>query len=315
MYFKDINIGGGSITALVTKLTEETTSQNKPYVNVFLSDGREEVPVKYWDTTKDNCGLMEGCVYDFILKCNLYNDKKSYTLSKFIATETMKPTDFIKKAPVDTAELFNRILAVTDNMTDKSLAILVKTVYESYKSKMLMWAAAQGHHHNYYGGLLWHTCRMVETAALDSEFYPSLDRDVIIAACALHDIGKLEEFNTNEMGVVEYNLRGTLFGHLLLGYELIRKFILHLKSEGHVFDDNKVTNLLHCIASHHGERDWGAIVPPATPEAKFVFYLDLRDSQVTVFEEAAQTLEIGEKTRIFNNNIYKLYGGCKDENN
>lgn len=306
MYFKEINIGGGTITALVTKLTEETTSTNKPYLNVNLSDGKSEEQVKYWDTTKESSGLEEGKVYDFILKCSMYNEKKSFTVVNYSKSQNKSAIDFIRKAPKDVNELFDNILNIINTMHDKAFVTLVNTIYTNMKPKILMWAAGKSHHHNYYGGLLWHTFRMVKTAFNDAETYENLDRDVIITACALHDIGKIEEFVTSEMGAVEYTSKGTLFGHLLLGYELVRKYVLHLKNEGIIFDDNKVTNLLHCIVSHHGEREWGAIVPPATPEAKFVFYQDLRDSQLTVFEEAALNLEIGEKTQVFHNNIYKL---------
>lgn len=306
MYFKEIAIGGGNITALVTKLSEETTSTNKPYLNVSLSDGKDEEQVKFWDTTKEGAGLEEGKVYDFILKASMYNGKKSFTIVNFNVTANKNVTDFIRKAPVNVEELFDNILGITNSITDKSLATLVNTIYSHMKPKLLIWAAGKSHHHNYYGGLLWHTYRMVKTASNDAAAYADIDSDVVLAACALHDIGKLEEFVTSEMGTVEYTLKGTLFGHLLLGYELVRKYVLHLKSEGIKFDDNKVTNLLHCMVSHHGEREWGAIVPPATPEAKFVFYQDLRDSQITVFEEAAADLNIGEKTQVFHNNIYKL---------
>lgn len=306
MYFNEMNLGGGSITALVVKLTEERTSTNKPYVDVHLSDGREEVSAKLWDSTKESSGLQEGKVYDFILKCSLYKENKSFTLVNFTESSDKNSLDFIRKAPEDTEVLFNKILEITDNIEEKSLALLVNTIYVSLKPRLLTWAAAKTHHHNYYGGLLWHTYRMVKTAKEDSAVYSDLDASVAIAACALHDIGKLEEYNTTEMGAADYTLKGTLFGHLLLGYELIRKFILRLKNEGVVFKDNQVTNLLHCIVSHHGEREWGAIVPPATPEAKFVFYQDLRDSQLTVFEETASKIGCGEVTQVLHNRICRL---------
>ena len=306
MYFKELNVGGGAVTALVVNLTEFTTSSNKPYLNVVLSDGRDEVPVKFWDTTKEKSGLEEGQVYDFILKCNLYNGDKSFNLASFCHSNSKSAVDFIRKAPEDTETIYENILAVTNSMSDKSLAILVETVYKTMKPKLLYWAAAQKHHHNYYGGLLWHTYRMVKSASMDAPLYTGVDADVVVAACALHDIGKLEEFETSSLGKAEYTQKGNLFGHHLLGYELVRKFILKLKNEGVVFEESKVTNLLHCIVAHHGQREWGAIMPPATPEAKFVFYQDLRDSQLTVFEEATAQLEVGEKTQVFHEHVYKL---------
>ena len=68
------------------------------------------------------------------------------------------------------------------------------------------------------------TCRLCEYLHCQKGFIE------YCTICAyLHDIGKLEEFETSSLGKAEYTQKGNLFGHHLLGYELVRKFILKLK--------------------------------------------------------------------------------------
>ena len=293
MYLNEISVGGGAVEALVLSIEERTTSSGKPYLLVTVSDKNSTEVLKYWNTSMESSGLELYKIYNFTLKYSMFNEKKDLSI---VSKELVSGADvlqYVKHAPVETTTLFNNILAITGTIEDEGLRTLVSTIYSGFKEKLLYWAAAKNHHHNYVGGLLWHTYRIVKSADLMQQVYTAVDRDVVLAACALHDVGKLEEFFTNEVGAVEYTEKGTLFGHLLLGYEIVKKIANKLSANGVVFEQNKLTNVLHCLVSHHGKPEWDAIKAPATLEAEFVFMRDYEDSQLTVLEEGIQNMESG----------------------
>jgi 3'-5' exoribonuclease len=57
-----------------------------------------------------------------------------------------------------------------------------------------------------------------------------------------------------------------------------------------------VRDLCHIIASHHGEKEYGAIATPATTEAYLVSEIDMMDSRLYVYEKQENLLEPGTMT-------------------
>ena len=87
---------------------------------------------------------------------------------------------------------------------------------------------------------------MVRSAVMLSRVYP-VDRELLLAGTALHDIGKLSELETDNLGVADYSVDGNLFGHSLIGCEMVTK-----AASKNIYDEEKVRLLKHMIASHHG---------------------------------------------------------------
>lgn len=56
----------------------------------------------------------------------------------------------------------------------------------------------------------------------------------------------------------------------------------------------------HCIESHHGKLEWGAISVPKTKEAYALFLIDMMDSKMEQFINIENSLEPGTfSPRIF----------------
>lgn len=305
MKLKEVTSSNSLATVLVTAMEEKLTSQGAPYLLVTVSDGTDSEVVKYWNTSLDHCSLEVGKVYTITFKVGAFNNKRDLSISSYLFEEDLHAKDFVKTAPKDPEFLFSEILRIVQTTSDKGLIEVVNIIYNGFHDKLVYWAAAKNHHHNYLGGLLWHTYRMVLSADSLAQIY-SVDRDVVITACALHDIGKLEEFTTNDLGTVEYLMKGNLFGHLLLGYELVHRVANKVRANGIGIDENKLTNVLHCIASHHGRVEWDAIKEPATLEALFVSMRDLEDSRYTVSEETIESLNARESAVINKLPFFKL---------
>ena len=186
-----------------------------------------------------------------------------------------------------------------DKMQNADLAALVRSIYEENKDRLLWQSAAKSVHHNKVGELLWHVARMVKMAGATADTYSFIDRDMLLAGVLVHDIGKLNELLTDEVGVTDYTRDGFLFGHALLGIEIVKKHAEKLGTPAET-----VRCLTHIIASHHGLREYGAIATPATAEAYAVHCIDLIDARMYIFEDALGKLDSAK----FSDPIHTLEG-------
>ena len=138
--------------------------------------------------------------------------------------DTENINDYIVHAPYDSQKMFDRILDRLDKGVKEPTALSEFTkqiLFDNY-DKILSWSAASKIHHNCRGGRLYHTFRMVESAYYLRCVY-QVDAELLICGTILHDIGKLKELDTDNLGTAEYTIPGTLFGHSTLGIEMIDK--------------------------------------------------------------------------------------------
>ena len=130
---------------------------------------------------------------------------------------------------------------------------------------------------------------MMRSAAAIAAAYPNLNRDLMIAGVLFHDCGKLWENQLPADGfIMPYSEPGELLGHITIGIELInilwRK--LAVSEEWKLWialdppNEDVRLHLLHLIASHHGELQFGSPVVPKTPEAWALHYVDNLDAKL-----------------------------------
>jgi 3'-5' exoribonuclease len=125
-------------------------------------------------------------------------------------------------------------------------------------------------HHAYLGGLLEHTVAVATLALEAAQLHPRLDRDLLLTAALVHDIGKTQEFTFGaEIGLTD---EGRLLGHLVLGERILSEYA------GGLAPDRRVA-LAHCVLCHHGPeaapgRRFG------TPEALALYRLNALDASV-----------------------------------
>ena len=70
-------------------------------------------------------------------------------------------------------------------------------------------------HHAYLGGLLEHTVAVATMALELCTLHPRLDRDLLLSAAIVHDLGKTREFTYG--AEIERSREGALLGHVELG--------------------------------------------------------------------------------------------------
>lgn len=309
---KDLKIGNQYIGFLFcTQIIESTTASGSSFCTFELMDGEAAEPIraKMWNTSKAQYQHLEHEIIGLQMKIEEYKGAPSPVIER-CGTASNCPyqkSDFIVTAPIESERMFHDILNLVDksvSVKEGSLAELTRNIYNTYKVDLLKWSAAEKIHHNMYGGLLYHNYRMVRQAEVLTQVYPSLNAELLLSATALHDIGKLKELITDDMGNATYSVEGQLFGHIHIGMCIIDEFA----AKGN-YDPEKIMCLKHCIAAHHGKMEWGSIAIPKLEEASVLHYIDMIDSRIQQFETLvdAEPGNLTEK-KIFgldNSKIYK----------
>ena len=111
------------------------------------------------------------------------------------------------------------------------------------------------------------------------EAYPVLNRDLLLSAAMLHDIGKTRELSLFPEN--DYTDEGQLLGHIVIGAEMIGEKAR--KIEG--FPETMLKQLQHCILAHHGEYEFGSPKKPAIIEAAALNFADNTDAKLETFTE------------------------------
>jgi 3'-5' exoribonuclease len=138
---------------------------------------------------------------------------------------------------------------------------------------------ASSSHHAYLGGMLEHTVAVATMALELCTLHPRLDRDLLLSAAIVHDIGKTREFTYG--ADIERSREGTLLGHVELGLRLIAS---HLPAG---LDGERRLALEHCVMLHHGQ-EAASGQRFASAEALALYRLNALDAQVkAAFEHGA----------------------------
>ena len=321
--FEETEIGNNyDMTLLVVRIEERTTKKGDPYCRLTLSDGKTQQEANLFNNnTRESLklqGVTEEKPVDVRLKCTEFQNQKNYTVDSINParlTDEEKAT-LIKMPPLPRQQMRLDMIRIVldssgrqydkDNVIipedDYSLTALTVRLISKNSKAFSSSSAAKSMHHNLMGGLLYHTYRMVKAAYSVCDIYTTLNRELLVCGTALHDIGKIEELSTSELGAANYTPDGRLFGHALIGIEMIDKMVAEADSAAgrETYNREDVRLLKHLIASHHGTLEWGAITLPAVPEAMVLHNIDMIDSRMYMYEEGLASTKPGSVSDYIN---------------
>lgn len=147
-------------------------------------------------------------------------------------------------------ETYKKLVGYFNLIEDEKLRTFIQNYFEEHKEKIKVAPAAKVMHHNYIGGLMVHTIECVEFALKNLDmFIVKLKKSDMIAACILHDIGKIFEYTVDlETGLIDYDedFRNDWISHSQYGFTLCMS--------------NGFKRIAKMIAAHHGRAEWGAII-------------------------------------------------------
>ncbi len=165
-------------------------------------------------------------------------------------------------------KIYTELVSYIDTIKNEKLNTFLAKYFAEHKDKIKIMPAAKLMHHNYIGGLMVHTLECLRYAETNMELSQyKFNRDNIIAACMLHDIGKIFEYTIDlETGLIDYdeNFRKEWLTHSQYGFSICM-------NEG-------FPQIARMIAAHHGRSDWGAIIDldqkDLEPELYFIHFID-----------------------------------------
>lgn len=105
-----------------------------------------------------------------------------------------------------------------DKVKDKGLSRLLNLVFldDDRCRQFLTVPASLRHHHAYLGGLAQHTLEVADICWSNSAHLEYNEREILLTAALLHDIGKISEYDDNRL-----SSRGELVGHWMSGIEIL----------------------------------------------------------------------------------------------
>ena len=289
------------IHAQIEKLTRKNASSGKPFQEVQFRDGTDALTLRAWSDTPafESCASLNAG--DFVSLEGIFSHSAAFGMDSKRWEMTSLPEEAVGALLTGSEErralLEHHNLTITvavDSIQDPRIKALSEHFLSVHGARFRRAAAARGNHHARRGGLLEHTSRMMEAALALCAVYPELNRDLIIAGVLFHDTGKLWETCPPERGFgIEPELRGELLGHLSIGIELVNALWRDLPKEGWEFltpsSDEVRLHLLHLVASHHGQLEFGSPVLPKTPEAALLHFIDNIDARMEMFFSAYQS--------------------------
>lgn len=298
-YIADFNVGENLTEFYMTKAVSlKTGSNGKQYLDLVLGDCSGEINGKKWDISDDESvtlgQIKEGDVIKVRGLVTEWNGIKQLRVGKIRKydpqTDHLDMNDYVKAAPEPAEDMYNFIMAKAISIKDDDLKSMAVKFLKDNKEKLLYWPGAMRNHHAEMAGLLYHIKRMLMLGERACEVYPLLKKDWVVCGVILHDMEKLNELQSNELGVSPgYSFEGKLLGHIAQGVKAIEKMGTELG-----LPEEKKIMLEHMILSHHYEPDFGSPVKPVFPEAEILHYLDMLDAKLFDFEDALAPVKPGE---------------------
>ncbi len=282
---------------LIKTVERKLTSRGVPFLDMTLTDSDGEVGAKLWDYKEELHGeFVPNDLVKVRGTMTPFNDTQQLRIERIrrVSDEDgVRIEDFVPSAGFSGEAMFDELIAVADAFSDEELKLLVKTLLNEYRDRLIYWPAAFRLHHAIRGGLLYHTLSILRMAQSVAKIYPFIDSDLLFAGVILHDIAKTQEFDVAPTGIASgYTVDGNLVGHLVRGAMAVEKCGRELG-----LSEETLMLVEHMIISHHGEPEFGAAVRPMFLEAEILSELDTLDAKIYEIEQACRGVEPGEFTQ------------------
>ncbi len=263
-----------------------TTKAGKPYFKLRLSDRSGSVDCMVWDVDLMDAQLKTGDLVLVAARVSEYQGRPQLEASRVAPAPpgAADPREFLPSTYRDVDELKGFLRFHLDSVHDRDYAALLALIFDdtAFFETFATAPAAKVYHHAYLGGLLEHTVAVAEMCDFVGQQYGRIDRDLLLTAALLHDVGKTQElaFETT----IDFTDAGRFLGHVIQGVTFITEKVAKLPS----FPESKLQQLLHCVVSHHGELEWGSPKRPKTIEALILHHVDNLDAKVKGFLEIVE---------------------------
>ncbi|NLG29347.1 MAG: HD domain-containing protein [Chloroflexi bacterium] len=251
-----------------------TTRTGSMMLRVTLADKSGTIQGVMFDAqgwVADNLSVGKGV--EVTGRITSYKDQLQVTLERIAPANLPSIEDYLPGPSRPMQDMLAELEDLRGSIRQPDLARLLEAIlsdpatYRAYTQA----PAAKAFHHACVGGLLEHSLAVARLAQCACGLYAELDRDLVITLALLHDLGKIRAYDAISF---EQTPEGNLWSHLYIGAAEVDKVIDRLEG----FDPDLRLRIVHGLLAHHGKRENGSPVVPATLEAVVVSHADNLDA-------------------------------------
>jgi 3'-5' exoribonuclease len=293
-WVKDLIPGLAIDDVFVLRKKELRDYEGGNFLKLELGDKTGRVDAVAWNQTKDFYRLAgEGDFLQVKGSASTYKDFVQIRVDSLarISPEKVELADFLPRSSKDPRDLLETWRREALQLQNPHLRKLLEKILADREivERLLKAPGGKLWHHNYLGGLLEHTLKIVEICKKASELYPQVDRDLLIAGALLHDIGKISQYQVTSL--IEFSDEGRLVGHIVEGDRIVTDRIRQIEN----FPEELAMKLRHLILSHQGQLETGSPVVPQTMEAIILHFADEMDAKAGAFARIIQEEKDSDK--------------------
>lgn len=309
------------ITFMLRELEIKTQKDGKTeFMNITIQDKNKiEIGVKIFQLKDYHRDMVkEGFVYNAAVDVQKYEHSKcGYSLTVYnismIGDNTEDFIDWCENREYSAKNILNEVEHIESDTYKKIVTAILRGNWERF----IVYPAANSMHHSKLGGLCVHTNEILNNALAIADVlektkqYNGINRDILRAACILHDIGKLSEFSVDiKTGKSKYSNEAALETHIITSIEVINEAQIRLslgKYSSSYEQELEVKLLKHCILAHHGKLEYGSPIEPSTIEAYIVSKADSISAEVYRFNSALNDMDKNSSKTIWNGGKLEVY--------
>lgn len=312
LFIKELKIGmtiQGEAFLLAESSLRETRA-GSPYLKATLSDKTGRIDDRYWDVPRAIIGdlkigsgvRIDGVVEDYPLG----SGQRQVRIEYLEPVEILDLEDFLPRTKRDLAEMRRELRQVRQAIENSYLSQLLDRIFadEEFADSFSKATAAKIYHHAYIGGLLEHTLSVARLCSFVCDEHPEIDRDLLLTAAILHDVGKTRAYTTGP--ILDFTDEGKLIDHLVEGALMVQRAIDNIEG----FPQDLRNRLLHAIVAHHGALERGSPIVPKTLEALALHHADWLDGSIRGFLDVIESEPISEAdwtrySKMFGTQLYR----------
>lgn len=293
---------------LLKEAKKRVAKNGKNFISLVFQDPSGQLPGKYWDASdQDIQQFSQGRVVLLKGKRENYMNAPQVRIMAMRLARDDEPHDplaFVKRAPMSRSQMEDIINQTIFEITNATYNRVVRALISKHADAFFTFPAAKSNHHDFAGGLAFHTISILRLAHSVVNQYNEIDAPLLYAGAILHDLGKTIELSGPV--ATEYTLAGNLLGHLsIMDAEIVEA----ADKLGISKDSQDLILLRHMILAHHGLLEYGSPERPQILEAEILHHLDELDATIMMIQGALKNVNPGDYTdRIFgldNRRFYK----------
>ncbi len=290
VYVSDLEPGMNVIGTFVViekylgRQSAHTRTPNKPFLRLTLGDRTGRIGAIMWEKADQYSSLFAaGDAIKVTGRISEWNGRPQMELDslRLCREDEIDPSRLIRQSHRQPDEMEQELDQLVASVRNPHLSALLSCLFddEAFRRRFLSATAAVTVHHAYGGGLLEHSLEVVRWVELAAQMRPEYaDRDLMVVGALLHDVGKLDSYVVQGTRF-DMTVDGKLFGHILMGWKMLSDCIDSIGG----FPPALAQELLHIVASHHGEKEFGAIETPRTFNAFCVHWADMASARIHQF--------------------------------